>query len=59
MKVLAAIVFVLVAQLALGPAEAQQPGAPVVGFVAMTPVTRSELARNLAQAAQGGVQPLR
>jgi hypothetical protein len=58
MKVLAAIVFVLVAQLALGPAEAQQPGAPVVGFIAMTPVTRSELARNLAQAAQGGVTAL-
>jgi len=58
MKVLAVVVFVLVAQLALAPAEAQPPGAPVAGAVATTPVTISELVRNLAQAVQSGVTAL-
>jgi len=57
MKVLAAVVLILVAQLTLGPAEAQQQGAPVA-VVSMTPVTISEPIRNLAQAAQGGATAL-
>ncbi len=64
MKVLAAVAFLLIVQPGLGPGEAQQPGAPVVGFqqpgaaVAMPPVNKSELVRNLAQAAQAGVTAL-
>jgi hypothetical protein len=64
MKVLAAVALLLVAEFILGPAEAQQPSAPVVGFQkpgappATAPVNLSELVRNLAQAAQAGVTAL-